>query len=77
MHIDIRKDGENLGYLGMYSLAKEAKTSGGQIDFLKEAKEYTPIRDAVAHTAFLTKEAKQKLTTVYNNIRAGVQKLLS
>ena len=77
MHIDIRKDGENLGYLSMYSLAKEAKTSGVQINFLKDAKEYTPIRDAVAHTAFLTKEAKQKLTTVYNNIRAGVQKLLS
>lgn len=76
MHIDIRKDGGDLSYLGMSSLAKEADRSGVQIKFLKDAKEYTPIRNAVAHTAFLTDEAKNKLTSVYNNIRAGILKSL-
>ena len=77
MHIDIREDPDNLSYLDMNFLAQEADNSGEQIKFAKDAKEYTPIRNAVAHTAFLTDEAKNKLTSVYNNIRVGVLKLLS
>ena len=77
MHIDIRKDTDNLGYLGMDRLAEEVGDSGVQIKFVKDAKEYAPIRNALAHTAFLTDEAKRKLTSLYNNIRAGILKLLS
>lgn len=77
MHIDIRKESDNLSYLGMNLLAGEVDKSGVQIKFVKDAKEYAPIRNALAHTAFLTDEAKHKLTSVYNNIRAGVLKLLS
>ena len=35
------------------------------------------MRDAVAHTALLTDEAKKKLTTVRENIKARVKALLS
>ena len=78
MNIDIRKNrNDNLSYLGMRDLANEADKSGGQITFKEDAEEYAPIRNAVAHTALLTDEAKLKLTTVYDNIRAGIIKLLS
>ena len=77
MHIDIRKDSDDLSYLDMRFLAEEVDKLGVSIKFVGDAKEYTPIRNAVAHTAFLTNEAKNKLTSVYNNIRAGVLKLLS
>ena len=77
MHINIRKDDQGLSYLGMSSLVRETKKSSKQIDFVKDAREYALIRNALAHTAVLTDEAKTKLTSVYNNIRAGVLKLLS
>ncbi len=43
----------------------------------RDAKEYKPLRDALAHTALLTDEAKQKLTTVYYNIKERIKALLS
>ena len=43
----------------------------------RDAAEYKPIRDAVAHTALLTDLAKKKLSTVYENIKSRVRALLS
>ena len=43
----------------------------------RDAKQYKPIRDAVAHTALLTDTAKLKLTSVYANIGARIKNLLS
>jgi len=43
----------------------------------RDAGEYKPIRDALAHTALLTDTAKNKLTTVYENIKGRVKTLLS
>jgi len=43
----------------------------------RDAKEYKPMRDAIAHTALLTDLAKQKLSTVYENIKGRIKILLS
>ena len=43
----------------------------------RDATEFKPIRDAVAHTAILTDQAKARLTTVRENIKGRVKKLLS
>ena len=43
----------------------------------RDANEYKPMRDAVAHTALLTDVAKLKLTSVYENIKGRVNVLLS
>lgn len=80
IHIEIRKNEDDLSYLDlsdMSLLVKETDEFGGEINFQKDAKEYAPIRNAVAHTAFLTEKAKSKLTTVCENITAGIIRLLS
>ena len=43
----------------------------------RDAHEYRPIRDAIAHTALLTDVAKSKLTSVYENIKGRIKTLLS
>ena len=43
----------------------------------RDAREYKPLRDAVAHTALLTDVAKTKLTSVYENIKGRVRSLLA
>jgi hypothetical protein len=43
----------------------------------RDAAEFKPMRDAVAHTALLTEVAKRRLAIVRENIRARVKKLLS
>lgn len=76
--IDIRKDGDDLNYLSMNFLAylvdniKDPKKAC----LARDADEYKPIRDALAHTSLLTDAAKEKLTTVYNNIKGRLKNLL-
>jgi hypothetical protein len=77
--IAIRRLPGDSSYLSMDDLAnlvdkaadplKEARLS-------RDAKEYKPIRDAVAHTARLTDAAKNKLTTVRENIKGRVKTIL-
>ena len=38
-------------------------------------KPYRPLRNSVMHTTLLTKEAKTKLTDVFNDVVATVKKL--
>jgi hypothetical protein len=78
ININIRQNGNDLSYLDMALLAKLADPVRGTTNTLGvDAKEYKPIRDALAHTALLTEDAKTKLTSVYQNIKARVRTLLS
>ena len=76
--IEIRKIKKDIGYLSMDDLAAlvDKKDPNKEACLLRDAKEYKPIRDALAHTALLTDVAKNKLTTIYENIKGRVRTLL-
>ena len=78
--IELRKRNTKLSYLGMKELANLVdKTKDKQKDacLARDACQYKPLRDAVAHTALLTDQAKQELTTVYENIKGRIRDLLA
>lgn len=78
--IDIRKSNLELSYLSMDDLANlvdKAIEPTKMAGLSRDANEYKPIRDALAHTALLTDIAKNKLSTVYENIKGRVRTLLS
>jgi DNA mismatch repair enzyme (predicted ATPase) len=78
LSIEIRQDNNDLLYLSMDHLANLAD----KVDPIRaaglsrDAKEFKPIRDALAHTALLTDLAKFRLTSTYENIKARIKKLL-
>lgn len=76
--IDIRKGGGDLSYLGMSHLANlvDKKDPNKEACLARDANEFKPMRDAVAHTARLTDLAKARLSTVRANIKARVSTLL-
>lgn len=77
--IKIRRAGGDLSYLSMDDLANlvdKPKDRLKEASLSRDASEFKPIRDAVAHTALLTDQAKAKLTTVRENIKGRVRKLL-
>ena len=82
INIDIRQYNNDLEYLDMGDLTDlvENPPGGSQNTTsntaVTDGKEYRPIRNAVAHTALLTEQAKLKLRTVYNNIRGRVNTLV-
>lgn len=77
--IDVRRMGDETLYLSMADLAflVDKKDPIKSSSLSRDANEYKPLRDAVAHTALLTDQAKHKLTTVYENIKARIRTLLS
>jgi len=77
--IEIRQANKDLSYLSMDHLANLVDKGDPikKANLSRDAKEYKPIRDALAHTALLTDIAKEKLTTVYENIKGRVRTLLS
>jgi Histidine kinase-, DNA gyrase B-, and HSP90-like ATPase len=78
--IEIRRVRSDLNYLDMDNLANLVDKPKDRIKepgLARDATEYKPIRDAVAHTALLTDEAKKKLTSVRENIKARVKTLLA
>jgi hypothetical protein len=78
--IEIRQLSNDLSYLSMDHLANlvdKVQDRNKEAGLSRDATEYKPMRDALAHTALLTDLAKKRLTTVYENIRARVQTLLS
>jgi len=79
LSIDIRKTPTDSTYLSMDYLANlvDKKDPLKEACLSRDANEYKPIRDALAHTALLTDVAKQKLTTVYENIKGRIRALLS
>ena len=76
--IDIRLDEDDLYYLDIEHLAKiaQAPRDGHPDRLIDDEKQFTPIRNAVMHTSLLTPEAKTKLRTVRDNIKAKIKKLL-
>jgi hypothetical protein len=77
--IAIRKGGDDASYLSMDDLANlvDKKDPHKEACLARDANEYKPIRDAVAHTARLTDGAKAKLSTVRENIKGRVKTILS
>lgn len=78
--IDIRRSNSGLSYLSMDDLANlvdKVREPLKQAGLSRDAIEYKPMRDAVAHTALLTDLAKNRLTAVYENIKARIRTLLS
>jgi hypothetical protein len=77
--IDIRQKDSDTSYLSMNDLAYlvDKKDPVKEACLARDANEYKPIRDALAHTALLTQVAKGKLTSVYENIKGRVNKLLA
>ena len=81
LSIDIRLDEDDLYYLDIEHLARVAQPpvpgEGFPDRLINDEKEFTPIRNAVMHTSLLTPEAKTKLRTVRDNIKAKIKKLLA
>ncbi len=80
LSIAIRRRKSKLSYLSMDALANlvdRGKDPLKEACLGRDARAYKPIRDALAHTALLTDEAKAALTTIFTNIRARVKSLLS
>jgi hypothetical protein len=75
---DLRQSKDDLVYLDMDNLANliEKVDPAKQAGLSRDAKEYKPIRDAMAHTALLTHNAKQRLNSTYENIKARIKKIL-
>jgi len=82
LSIDIRRNNINdLSYLSMNSLSylvdmKDKRNPEKSANLSRDADEYKPIRDAIAHTALLTDLAKSRLTSTYENIKARIKKML-
>ncbi len=77
--INLRKSNSKLSYLAMDELANlvDKKDKAKAASLSRDASEYKPMRDAVAHTALLTDGAKSKLTTVYENINGRLRTLFT
>ncbi|MBN2133280.1 MAG: ATP-binding protein [Sedimentisphaerales bacterium] len=77
--IEIRRTDKKLSYLSMDDLANlvDKKDKIKDACLARDAAEFKPIRDAVAHTALLTDAAKKKLASVRENIKGRVRALLS
>jgi hypothetical protein len=78
--IEIRRRPTDLTYLSMDDLANlvdKSKDPQKEACLARDANEYKPIRDAVAHTALLTDGAKSKLSTVRENIKGRIKTILS
>ena len=79
LSIQIRQELHDLSYCGMEDLAGIAdfeKDKQIKSTLLRDCMEYTPIRDAVAHTSRLTNLAKMRLNTCFENIKARIKTLL-
>ncbi len=78
---DIREDNHDLSYLSMddltFMVEPLPKGEMKKASLYRDAKEYKPIRDAMAHTSRLTSAAKNKLNATYENIKARIINLLS
>jgi hypothetical protein len=77
--IGIRREPSESSYLSMDDLAYLVDKRDPQKEacLARDANEYKPIRDAVAHTALLTDAAKKKLSTVRENIKERVKTILA
>lgn len=80
INFQIREDDSDLTHLDMDNLAYLADNETDRIKkatLRRDATEYKPIRDALAHTSRLTTIAKNRLTITYENIKARIISLLN
>lgn len=78
LNIDITKPGADLRYLGMDLLALLVENNPKPPTGLAhDSLAYKPIRNALMHTALLSDEAKRRLITILDNIKARIVQLLS
>lgn len=77
--IELRKNNNDLTYLSMDGLANlvDKADSIKDASLSRDAKEYKPVRDALAHTALLTDLAKKKLSSTYENLKNRINILLN
>jgi hypothetical protein len=78
--INIRRNPDELSYLSMDDLANlvdKPEDRQNHAALVRDAIEFKPMRDAVAHTALLTDEAKRRLQTVRENIKGRIKTLLT
>lgn len=80
INFEIREDNSDLSHLDMDNLAFIADNETDKIKkatLRRDATEYKPIRDALAHTSRLTQIAKNRLNITYENIKARIISLLN
>lgn len=80
INFEIREDDSDLSYMDMDNLACLADDETDKIKkatLRRDATEYKPIRDALAHTSRLTAIAKRRLNITYENIKARIVSLLN
>jgi len=77
--IKIHQASHDIGYLAMDDLANlvDKRDPAKEACLARDAAEYKPMRNAIAHTARLTSVAKKRLTAVHENIKARVRNLLA
>lgn len=76
---DIRKDNDDLSYLGMDHMSKCIEGKGADPkspSLVKDAVSYKPVRNAVGHTGLLTDNAKTHLSMTFENIKGRLRTLL-
>jgi len=76
----IREHDDPLSYLGIDFLAKVIEGNSNQqntASLIRDGIEYRPMRNAIGHTALLTRMAKDRLNLVYQNIKSRLKTLLS
>lgn len=76
---DIRRDNDDLEYLGMDALAVTVEGSDAkakQQSLWKDALSYKPVRNAVGHTGVLSVPAKTHLSMTFENIKGRVKTIL-
>jgi len=77
LNIDIRQDDSDSSLLDMNGLSNLVDPQRGHVNCLAtDAKPYKPIRNSLMHTALLTNDAKQRLSSIYVNIKARIKALL-
>lgn len=80
INFNIREDSDDLSYLDMddlSSIADDERDPIKKASLRRDAVEYKPIRDAIAHTSRLTAIAKSRLNITYENIKARIIELLN
>jgi hypothetical protein len=77
--IDIRKTRNDLSYLDIKDMANmiDKRDPNREACLPRDAREFKPMRDAVAHTALLSDQAKARLASVRENIKGRIRTLLS
>ncbi|MCY4183828.1 MAG: ATP-binding protein [Rhodobacteraceae bacterium] len=76
---NIRKDNDDLSYLGLDMMAKSIEDppgDGRKASLVRDAMDYKPVRNAVGHTGLLTQNAKDHLVSIFENIKGRIRTLL-